>query len=69
MWGWRGVWIQDKCPPLIGGLMAGGGSDEMGRKIKLGCRREVGRSWERESEVEKLGEGERSREVGRVRAK
>ena len=52
MWGWRGVWIQDKCPPLIGGLMDGGGSDEMARKIKLVGRRKVGisesreRSWE-----------------------
>ena len=65
MWGWRGGWIQDKCPPLIGGLGPGGGSDEMGRKIKLGCRRGVGRevgrvrarerSWESESEVESCG--------------
>ena len=56
MWGWRGGWIQDKCPPLIGGLMDGGGSDEMARKIKLVGRREVGRV---------RAEGE----VGRVRAK
>ena len=47
MWGWRGGWIQDKCPPLIGGLVDGGGSDEMGRPVKLVCRRGVG---------EKLGE-------------
>ena len=53
MWGWRGGWIQDKCPPLIGGLVPGGGSDEMARKIKLGEQR---RSWESESEVEKWGE-------------
>ena len=55
MWGWRGGWIQGKCPPLIGGLMPGGGSDEMARKIKLVGRRGVGRvrargrSWESES--------------------
>ena len=48
MWGWRGGWIQDKCPPLIGGLVPGGGSDEMARKIKL-----VGRGG---VEEEKLGE-------------
>ena len=52
MWGWRGGWIQDKCPPLIGGLMDGGGSDEMARKIKLVGRR----SSESESKGEELGE-------------
>ena len=45
MWGWRGGWIQDKCPPLIGGLVHGGGSDEMGRPVKLVCRRGVGGKW------------------------
>ena len=35
---------------------AWGGSDEMGRKIKLVCRRGVGeRSWESESKVESCG--------------
>ena len=57
MWGWKGGWIQDKCPPLIGGLVDVGGSDEMARKIKLVGRREAGRG--------RAG-GE---EVGRVRAK
>ena len=57
MWGWRGGWTQDKCPPLIGGLVHGGGSDEMGRPVKLVCRRGVeGRSWESESKEKKLGE-------------
>ena len=56
MWGWRGGWIQDKCPPLIGGLGPGGGSDEMARKIKLGGRRGVGRV-------------RAGREAGRVRAR
>ena len=36
-----GGWIQDKCLPLIGGLGPGGGSDEMGRRVKPGCRRGV----------------------------
>ena len=68
MWGWRGGWIQDKCPPLIGGLVHGGGSDEMGRKIKLVCRRGVGeRSGERESKVESCGnEGRKEEVAGRV---
>ena len=57
MWKWKGGWIQDKCPPLIGGLGPGGGSDEMARKIKLVGRRGVGRrSWESESKGEELGE-------------
>ena len=46
MWGWKGGWIQDKCPPLIGGLVHGGGSDEMGRPVKLVCRRGGGRRGE-----------------------
>ena len=37
VWGWRGGWIQDKCPPLIGGLMHGGGSGERkGEKLGEG---------------------------------
>ena len=43
MWGWRGGWRQDKCPPLIGGLVERGGSDEMGRRGKLVCRGEGGK--------------------------
>ena len=61
MWGWRGGWRQDKCLPLIGGLGPGGGSDEMARKIKLGCRRGV--------EREEVGRVRAEGEVGRVRAK